>query len=134
MLQLANIFDFPAITSVGGNMGTLDDRTSIARFSRKEPWVPLRLLVKFSNGSGTADLTMHLDHDPHSTLHSLVLKVWAAQGTGATPAHVIWVPTADETQAYVIKPPGEVVFTWANPAGGQTWELLLTAADVSAGF
>ena len=133
MLQLTNIFDFPAIASVGGDMGTLDDRTSIARFSRKNAWVPLRLLVKFSSGSSTADLTMHLDHDPESTLHSFVLKVWTAQGTDATPAYVIWVPTDDETQAYVILPPGEVVFTWTNP-NTQQWELLLIAADVSVGF
>ena len=132
MLQLTNIFDFPAISNDGSDMGTLDDRTSVARFSRPGPWVPIRLLGKFTGGTSSAPLTIYLDHDPEYSLYNLELKSFASIGTDGT-ANLIWVPFDYETQAYVVMPPAEVVLVWTNP-NTQKWELLLTAADVSAGF
>lgn len=133
MLKLTNIGNFPPLASVGGNMGTLDDRTSIARFSRPNLWVPIRLLGKFSGGSGSATLFMYLDHDPDSAMHSLELKSWATVGTSGT-AIFIWQPTYDTLQGFVVPPPAEIVLVWANPSGGQTWEMMLTGADVQPGF
>ena len=132
MLQLTNIFDFPAISNDGSDMGTLDDRTSVARFSRPGPWVPLRRMAKFTGGTSSADLFLYIDHDPEYSLYSMLLKSWASVGTGGLD-NLLWPMTYDQMPGYVVLPPSEMVFVWANP-NTQKWELLLTGADVQPGF
>jgi len=131
-------------TANGANdMGDVADATSICRFRAESGlWLPMRVLAKFTAGTGSATLSMRLDGNPTDTLHDYLLAEWLEAGTDGK-ADIFWRPPEDERENWIIQPPfgvsdpnrwPQIVFEWTNPdAGVMTWELMVTLGAVTLG-
>ncbi len=106
-----------------GNMGTVSDETSVARFGADMldgPWVLSWLRGHFAGtGSGTADLQINVD-SRLGEYHDTELKELKAVGVGAD---VFYRTARDDYEKWVFQPGDVVVITWINPdgTGNLTW-------------
>lgn len=128
-MALGRLHNFTA-TGVA-NMGDVTDRGSICRFGLPVPFLPTRFHGHVSGGSGSATLSLLLDHNDldSDAFHNFLYADWASFGTGGK-TDVFWRVLDDELAGFVSTPPQEIVAKWTNPASGtMRWEIMLTLAE-----
>jgi len=126
VIELARVI--PIALQGRGNMGSVTDAASVARARLANGTYGLLYVnVSFSGGSGSATMTIKLDHRKgpvfDRTIHTL-----AAVGTGGTAFQSFRVPE-DELQNYLCftdqetKEQDVIVSLWTDPDGATDWAL-----------
>lgn len=116
------------------DMGDVTDRQSVARFALREiampdsrivpvdTWTLVGVRARFIGGSGSATVTLKLDHRDESGLYDWTLREWATRGEDNR--NILHRPS-DESDLYGAYPffyGDELVFEWTNPdAGTMRW-------------
>ena len=115
-----------------GDMGSVTTKTSVARFGLDGKFVLIWLKVNFSGGTGSATLTLKIDHHDESGLFDFdEAAPWASMGADAT-ADLDWRVPVEEYPRYVYQERDVLVFDWTNPdAGNMRWMIEVGLADAT---
>jgi len=106
-----------------GDMGTVTDETSIGRFSLDQDYVLTRIRGHFSGGSGSATLSLYVDHRDTSGSYDSLLATWSSVGTGGA-ADLHHRIEAEEQHHWEFRAGDVLCFTWTNPdSGTMRWAL-----------
>ena len=104
-----------ARSSGTANMGTVTDRSSVARAgSLTSIWTLLYIRLHFSAGSGVATCQVQLDANEH-TLFDFILDEFQAVGTGSD---VNFRLEPDDYVHWTFRPQDAIVLIWTNPDSG----------------
>ena len=98
-----------------GNMGDVTDRTSQARFwLDADRYALCWLRARFTGGTGSATLTLKLDHRDDIEVYDFTLRDWETMGTSGD-AWLYSRITADELFHWTFQRGDIIVFEWTNP-------------------
>ena len=111
------------------NMGDVSDphggapRFGLRENAGKVPWVLLFVRGIFSLGTGSATLTMKIDHPDESQHFDFKEREWLTVGTGGT-RNIQMIILPEELALFTYQWNSELVFEWANPnAGTMRWAI-----------
>ncbi len=107
-----------------GDMGDVSDKASPARFrlrdAVKKGYVLVSFKVHVSGGSGTATLTLRVDHAKGSNFDVVEATTLNPIGTGAGgKTDHTWVVPRDEYPHYSWSQESELVAVWTDPDGSK---------------
>lgn len=114
-----------------GDMGDVTNIGSVARFALDDvdSYVLAWVRALFVGGTGSATMTLKLDHCDPTGHYDFALRDWPTMGTSG----IAWVFSrvpADELFHWKINKGGILVFEWTNPdAGNMRWSLEIGLAD-----
>ena len=113
-----------------GNMGTVTDKNTTARFSLPVKYVLVFMRAKFTGGTGNDTMSLYMDHEDESTLFDFLLEEWSSMGADST-AYKEDVTAATSYPHRVFNPGADLVYTWTNPdSGTMRWSLEVGLAPV----
>lgn len=115
-----------------GNMGDVTDRMSTARFSLDaERYALCWIRQLYAGGTGSAKVSLKVDHREDVALYDFTLLDWPEMGTDGT----VWDytrMTADEMFHWTFLRGDILVFTWTNPDPVDTrWSIEVGLADAT---
>lgn len=117
-----------------GDMGSVTDENSVARFSLAGggKFVLIWVKVQFSGGTGSASLTLKSDHRDTNTLYDFdEAAPWTGMGTDGT-TKLDWFVPVEEYPRYVYQPGDVLVWTWTNPdAASMRWAIEVGLTDAT---
>lgn len=126
--------DIVAMRATGtGDMGTVTDRQSTARFSLPtDMYALVWVRAIFTGGTLNATMRLQLDHREDIGFYDFILRDWPNMGTTEGDDWVYSRKTADEQHQWVFHRGDVLVFTWTNPDPAvMRWSLEVGLADAT---
>jgi hypothetical protein len=116
-----------------GNMGSVTSEASVARFGLDDPFVLVWLKARATGGTGSAALTMKLDHTDRSEVYDWTeAEAWAGFGSDGDITDIDWRVPPEEYPRYSYGGGERLVFEWTNPdAGNMRWAIEVGLARAS---
>lgn len=115
----------PLTASGTASMGNPDDETNrVARFTLPEPgrFLLVAILGKFTDGTGQADLTIHIDRKPSQHAGRFAYLLYEVPDIGTDGKQLHFHTTREERWAWIFEEGDEIVLKWTNPdSGNMSW-------------